>query len=110
MWKKCINVRKKFGEDLQILDVAYEKLTANPKLEVKRIMDFLREDFIDEQFEPNFFSHNKMFEGEKGHNRLDLQIKPSSVGKWKMEMSKSEQNKFSRITLNELAYCGYSLT
>ena len=110
MWQNCINTRKKFGDDSQILDVVYEKLTENPKVEVKRIMDFLKEDFIDEQFEPKFFSNNKMFEGEKGHERLNSKIKPKSVGQWKISMSNSDKNTFNSIAMNELAQFGYNLT
>ena len=47
-WRNCINSRLKCQHNPNIYDTSYEKLTSNPEKEIKKIIDFLGENYYHE--------------------------------------------------------------
>jgi hypothetical protein len=93
-WKRITSVAESISPNRR-LTVRYEELTQWPEHTVRRIMDFLGEEFEERQIDP---STNRTFMKEtKEHSRLTEPISPQSVGRWREELSEEEREQFEEI-------------
>ena len=109
LWRDSIKARQSLRENRQIIDIKYEEFTHKPLEITQKIMNFLGEDFLEEQVKPNSYSKTKMFASESGHERLKQPIKPSSIGQWRKKMTGEEINLFQRIAGSQLKELNYEL-
>ncbi|NEZ59941.1 sulfotransferase family protein [Adonisia turfae] len=109
LWRDSIRARQTMGKHSQIIDVRYEDLTHNPTETLERVMSFLGEDFYPEQLDPATYSKSTIFRGDKGHERLSQPIKPTSIGKWKKDLTSDEIQYFQKNAGKELVCMGYEI-
>ena len=109
IWRDSIKVRRGLQKSNQIIDIKYEEFTHKPEQIVPKIMNFIGEEFLDAQIDPDYFSRAKMFIGKSGHERLNRPIRPSTIGRWKEKMSEEEITIFHSIAGRELQTLGYKL-
>ncbi|MBE9039853.1 sulfotransferase [Oscillatoriales cyanobacterium LEGE 11467] len=102
LWKDSVRARIRLGEQPNILDVRYEQLTKDPFHTTRKIMNFLGEEFMENQINSDYYSQTKMFQGMNGHERLQKEIKPTSIGQWRKKMTAKEISEFERTARNEL--------
>lgn len=108
-WQKSIRARQKLGEHPAIIDIKYENLTINPHGEVKKIMDFLGEDFYEYQVDPNSFSKNSNVQ-KNHHKRLQKPITGRTIGQWKNKMTIEDIKLFEKKVGIELVQLNYELS
>ncbi|WP_153009732.1 sulfotransferase family protein [Mastigocoleus testarum] len=109
LWCDSIKARQSLGESRQIIDIRYEEFTHKPLEITQKIMNFLGEDFLEEQVKTTSYSKTKMFAGESGHERLKQPIKPSSIGQWREKMTSEEINLFQNIAGSQLKQFNYEV-
>jgi len=107
VWRDSIRARQAVGNHPQVMDVKYEDLTTFPERIVRELMTFLGEDFFPYQIDPTHHSRPKIFENDKGHERLRQPIKPTSIGKWREKLTIDEIDYFQKLAGKELLAMGY---
>lgn len=110
LWRDSIKSRQSLGEHSQILDIKYEEFTHNPAKMTQKIMNFIDEDFLEQQIDPNYYSKSKIFKGYSGHERLSQPIKPSSIGKWREKLTVKQIEVFNSIAGRELKQLEYEIS
>jgi hypothetical protein len=92
------------------LQVYYEALIQQPEVELRRICEFLREDFFGEMLEYPSRSRDRIPEGDM-HVHQNTTKGPIAThhGLWKTKMRPSDQMIIESIAGARLAACGYPL-
>jgi len=109
MWRDHILARQRVGEHHQIIDIKYEEFVQEPLETTKKIMNFLGEDFFDQQIDPKYYSNTNRVENP-GHERLKQPITSASVGSWREKMTAKEIAIFNRIAGSKLQELGYDVS
>lgn len=110
-WKNYlerVNQLKNKIEPTKFFEMSYENLLENPETELKKLCDFLGEDFEQSMLE---FYKNKNEYKTDDQNRQNL-MKPvikNNSEKWRTEMSKKELRVFEAISGNLLKEYGYEV-
>jgi protein-tyrosine sulfotransferase len=108
LWRKCVAARVREGHGVNLFDVRYEALCANPSEVIRDLMTFLDLPFQKEQITPDGYSHTVLKE-LAGHERLALSIGADTVGEWRTKLTASEVVLFNRIAGRELRLMGYEV-
>jgi len=108
-WKQRVSIARNSGKRLgpeKYYELCYENLTTNSITEIKKVCDFLNEDFHENMVQPH--STAKGSHHSKGiHSSTRKPLNAASVGKWKTQMSLEDQRLFQNIAgdlTNELGY------
>ena len=96
----------KFKNSKKLYNLRYEDLTENPKQMLLELMSFLNLDFEESQMDSSIRGKDKRTK-YKHHNKLGDSINNSSVGKWQIELSKKENEKFIKYAGFSLRHFGY---
>ncbi len=105
-WKKCIRRGYKCAGLANYYEIFYEELASNPESELQNLMTFLNLDFQEQQLDPAYLSADKRSNNEV-FKRLKEPINPSSVGRWRNELSEYEKRVFVKIAGKELKKKNY---
>lgn len=97
-WKRITSVAESISPNRRIT-IRYEELTQWPEHTVRRIMDFLGEEFEERQIDPN--TNQTFMKETKEHKHLKEPITPRSVGRWREELSEEEKRAFEEIYYRE---------
>lgn len=108
LWRDHIVARQRLGQHPQIMDITYEELTGKPWETSKQIMNFLGEDFLEEQINPKYYSNTNLLK-IKGHDQLSKPINSASIGRWREKMTSQEIAVFNRIAGKQLKGLGYEV-
>jgi hypothetical protein len=110
-WNDHVWVARRMGAILgpsRYLEVRYEALVADPERELRRVCEFLGEDYAPEMLQYHETSASAIPEERRGqHQRVDRAPDPSRASSWRREMHPYDQalfNKFGGRMLNELGY------
>lgn len=108
-WIKCIRSRLSLGENSDnVIDVHYEGLVENPRLEIERLMTFIGLEFEIEQLNRESVARDARSSSPE-FKRLSAEINTSTVARWKEELSEAEKLNFNKLAAAELKAVGYEL-
>ena len=108
-WKQ--RIRKAFASASRLgpgryLELHYEQLTTNPEAELRRICEFLGETYHPAMAEPHFLA--RQFLRPAGlHAPVRQPPSTMSSGRWRREMSDSDQRLFQTVAGDLLTEVGY---
>lgn len=109
-WIRHVERGRQAGRKLEpgrYLEVKYETLVQKPEPTIRRICDFLGEEFV-----PGMLDHTRLARDEirpGGHIEVLAPISVSSVQRWKTQMSLFDRKLADRIAGPTLASLGYEL-
>jgi protein-tyrosine sulfotransferase len=105
-WMTCVRARTAVNSD-RVLDVRYEGFTADPELELQRMMGFIGLEADPEvQLSSAQRAQDQRAASHK-FSRLSQDISTKTVGRWRTEMTPEEQALFTRIAGDGLSRFGY---
>ncbi|HWB21027.1 MAG TPA: sulfotransferase [Phycisphaerales bacterium] len=111
-WVKQLQQFRRFAEQsgVRALMVHYERLTAEPETELRRIIDFLELPWDDRLL--SFHDEDlTLYRNPTGHlsaNQVNQPINGTSVGRWKRDLSPQEISVFEAVAGDQLEALGYS--
>jgi len=90
-------------------EVRYEDLVREPVLSLKKICEFIDEDYSNEMLEPNASLLDSMDVGRLVNNQNSKdKISSKSVGRWSQELSSEEKREFTDVAGELLIAMGYA--
>lgn len=107
-WRYRVLIGHKFSEHPHILNVRYESLSQKPLETITKVMDFIGEEFLPLQMDPNYYSKTNL-KKYKGHDSLKKPINPDSIGRWREKMSREEVAIFHNVAGKTLQKLGYEV-
>jgi len=108
-WSKCAMLPCNVLPSERLYNIRYEDLVSNPAEEIRRLMQFVGFEFEDQQVSVQHYSKVSSLKKIEVHQNLDKPINTSSVGRWKHELSKCEQQEFSAVAGDALKTWGYEI-
>ncbi len=112
-WSYSVRLGRAMGSMLpakRYLEVRYEDLVQNTAAELRRICEFLGEDYSDSMLDYYKSSSAAIPSGRKGqHQNVGSPPKASRVCAWKKEMSSVDVAIFDRYAAAQLAAVGYEV-
>lgn len=111
-YEKVIAASKKIGQG-QIYRLYYEYLVENPELQLKKLCDFLGEEYSPEMLD--FWRVNRERELEPARHmrwkmKTTMPVTAKSVGRWKKELTAIEIADFELVAGHVLVRLGYELS
>jgi protein-tyrosine sulfotransferase len=110
-WAEWTTTAMTHGQNLErYIEVHYESLTSNPRIEIQRILDFLEEPWHD-----NLLAHFKrsyvheVLADERNTEGAKKPIETTSVGRWQIEMTEKQVKRFCTIAGSLLQELGYEV-
>ena len=88
-WKRCVETRQRFGGHPQIYDIGYETMVAEPDKTIGDVIAWLGESFEKDILGPDRMKQHHLA-GSSRFRHLGGPINPSSVGRWKRDLSAAE--------------------
>ena len=109
-WRSRVNITRFFCDRIggdNCLEVKYENLILTPERELRRICDFLEEEYSDDMLNCN----RKDFEILHYSHQL-VSEKPDArrIGVWKIKMEETDLRNYEALNNDILAYYGYDFT
>ena len=105
-WKNIIDIGREHRGHKYYIEVKYENLIANPEIELKKVFSFLHEPYRKSLF--NFYEKEHDFsEDETSKSQVEKKLYPTSVNRWKNDLSTEELHRFYKVagkTLEDLGY------
>ena len=109
-WINSIELAQSFGSKIKenYMEIRYEELVTNTESEIQRICDFLNI-----QYDSAMLDHTKQV-GKLGdtdkshHSNLSKPISSESIGKWKSNLSESDQESITKLLHKHLNRLGYA--
>lgn len=112
-WKRCQNAVKKYRPQLADqglwLDLKYEDLVTNPESAMKKVCEFLNEDYEESMFDFYKTDLCKARGASRDHEPLGKPISNQYIGIYKDLLSRRDQRIFAAVAGNELVEAGYEL-
>ena len=107
-WRKCVNTRLKIGNHPRVIDIKYEDIVTNSEEIIKKIMNFLNEQYHPQQLNPFIYSKNSILRSKRQEfSKLSKPINSSSINRFQKELSQKEIYQFQKIAERELELLGY---
>lgn len=109
-WREAITSGRRAATRLAaetFLEVRYERLTTTLEPELRRICDFLGEEFEDSMLSPHRAATRPHPNARP--REFDDDVIPGNFGKWRTAMSEDDVNVFETVAGDELVQCGYEL-
>lgn len=105
-WINDVSEGLKYNDNQHVLNVKYENLVKDYKNEIKRICNFIEEDFVEEL--KSYFKHTSVKNSNAWFGTAE-EIHSNSVGKWKEKTNKERvdkalENEKFRTLLEKLNY------
>jgi hypothetical protein len=109
-WRSRVNITRFFcdriGRD-RFIEVKYENLILKPEQELKRICEFLEEEYSDDMLNGN----RKDFEiMHHSHQLVSEKPDATRIGVWKINMGKNNLRNYEALNNDILACYGYDCT
>ena len=108
-WIKSIELASSFGSKINenYMEIRYEDLVTKPEEIIKKTCDF-----INIVYDPEMLDHTKQVEklgdtNKDHHSNLSKPISSDSIGKWKNNLSESDQRSITKLLSNHLQRLGY---
>jgi len=108
-WTNSIELGQAFGLNIKdnYMEIRYEDLVANPDKSIKKVCAFL-----DINYNSDMLDHTsqvaKLGDTDKSHHaNLSKPISSESIGKWKHNLSESDQKSITQLLQNSLHRLGY---
>ena len=108
-WIKSIELASSFGSKIKenYMEIRYEDLVTKPEEIIKKTCDF-----INIVYDPEMLDHTKQVEklgdtNKDHHSNLSKPISSDSIGKWKNNLSESDQRSITKLLSNHLQRLGY---
>ena len=108
-WTNSIELAQAFGSKIKdnYMEIRYEDLVTHPDKSIKKVCDFL-----DVVYNSDMLDHisqvEKLGDTDKSHHaNLSKPISSESIGKWKHNLSESDQESITRLLQNPLRRLGY---
>ena len=108
-WINSIELAQAFGSKIKenYMEILYEDLVTNPDKSIKEVCAFL-----DINYNSDILDHTsqveKLGDTDKSHHaNLSKPISSESIGKWKHNLSESDQESITRLLQNPLRRLGY---
>lgn len=90
------------------LELKYEDLVMNPESEIRRLCDFIGEDFFPDMLDEKSASEKTMISGRLINNVNAAQpITPKSVGRWRKDLTRKERKEFVDVAGELLIAANY---
>ncbi len=109
-WIKSIELAKSFGSKVNenYMEIRYEDLVAKPEEIIKKVCDFL-----EIVYESEMLDHTKQVEklgdtDKEHHSNLSKPISSDSIGKWKRNLSETDQRSITKLLRIHLQSLGYA--
>ena len=109
-WINSIDLAQSFGSKIKdnYMEIRYEDLVTSPKDVIKNTCDFL--DII---YDSKMLDHTKQVEklgdtDKSHHSNLSKPISSESIGKWKNNLSESDQESITKLLHKHLHRLGYA--
>ena len=109
-WIKSVELAKSFGSKIgeKYMEIRYEDLVTKPEDIIKKTCGFL-----DIVYDYEMLDHTKQVEklgdtNKKHHSNLSKPISSDSIGKWKNNLSESDQRSITKLLNNHLQRLGYA--
>jgi len=106
-WVRCVRSGLAFDDHPHVCRVSYEQLTTSPRTVLAEIMESLKLPVHDVQFDPSAISNDRRSQRNE-FSRLAEPISPTSVQRWKRELSERELECVQRIAGELLSRLGYT--
>ena len=109
-WINSIELAQSFGSKIKedYMEIRYEDLVTNTESEIQRVCDFLNI-----KYDSAMLDHTKQV-GKLGdtdkshHSNLSKPISSESIGKWKSNLSESDQESITKLLHKHLERLGYA--
>ena len=109
-WINSVELAQSFGSKIKesYMEIRYEDLVTNTESEIQRVCDFL-----DINYDSKILDHTKQVEklgdtDKSHHSNLSKPISSDSIGKWKNNLSKSDQESITKLLHKHLDRLGYA--
>ena len=109
-WINSIDLAQSFGSKIKdnYMEIRYEDLVTSPKDVIKNTCDFL-----DINYDSKMLDHTKQVEklgdtDKSHHSNLSKPISSESIGKWKNNLSESDQESITKLLHKHLHRLGYA--
>ena len=109
-WINSIDLAQSFGSKIKdnYMEIRYEDLVTSPKDVIKNTCDFL-----DINYDSKMLDHTKQVEklgdtDKSHHSNLSKPISSESIGKWKHNLSESDQESITKLLHKHLHRLGYA--
>lgn len=110
-WKHYVSLAltsaRQLGAD-QYLEVRYEQLTADPEGQLKRICDYLGEEYVPAMSRPHELAR-EVVSATNIHARTRQPVTTQRTGKWKREMASADLRLFQAVAGDLLEALAYSV-
>jgi hypothetical protein len=111
VWRQRVENARRSGQSIRpekYYELHYENLVSNPEEEIKKICNFLGEDFHQDMIAPHSIA--KTYYHSKGiHSSTRKPVSTDRVGVWKTSMTDEDQRLFQNIAGDLLVDLGYDL-
>jgi hypothetical protein len=107
-WRRCVLAGHGYRHHPRVYTLPYEKLVSDPHETIAAVMKFLNASPVDDQADPNVLGLDDRA-NRQVFAKLREPINPSSVGRWREELSTSKSNQFAAVARDALLLLGYSL-
>ncbi len=109
-WINSIESAQSFGSKIKenYIEIRYEELVTNPEEVIKYTCDFL-----DTDYDSKMLDHTKQVKklgdtDKEHHSNLSKPISSDSVGKWRNNLSESDQESITKLLHKHLQRLGYA--
>ena len=109
-WINSIELAQSFGSKIKenYMEIRYEDLVINTESEIQRICNFLNT-----QYDSAMLDHTNQVEklgdtDKSHHSNLSKPISSESIGKWKSNLSESDQESITKLLHKHLDRLGYA--
>jgi hypothetical protein len=105
-WVSCLNQGKKWGGSKNYIEVKYEDIVNNTIITMEKLFEFIGLETVSKDDLLNFYQYEK---DDKHLQNIEVgkPIYKSTIGRWKKEMAKKENDMFKRMAGKLLIEKGY---
>lgn len=108
-WNKSVANGLMYKDDERVYTLSYEDLVTAPEKHLASVMSFLGENYQPTQIDPSVFGADPRAD-LKHFKKLSSAISSVSVGRWRSDLSKDQQELFNSKSRNLLMQLGYPLS
>ena len=108
-WTNSIDLAQAFGSKIKenYMEIRYENMVTNPEESIKKVCDFIGINYNSDMLD-HTSQVEKLGDTDKAHHsNLSKPISADSIGKWKHNLSESDQESITKLLHRPLLRLGY---
>jgi len=109
-WVECIEKGVAHrGDTERYMEVRYEDLATEPEREVRRVLDFIGEEFEPQMLEYHRQDHDMPADTESSAAQVARPLYTTSIGRWKRDLGARDLKRLLKIAGPTLEFLGYEV-